>query len=90
MVENYQELANAIIVQASRDYIENVEILKSLNMIDTAKMNEIQKKKLNRKINAVEDDINEVKKFFRSNWCKMLTRLDPESILKRLESGVGV
>ena len=89
MVDNYQELANAIIVQASRDYIDYFEALKNLKMVDTSRLNDVQKKKLEGKINAAEADLNEVKRFFRSDWCKMLTELDPESILNRLEMEVA-
>ena len=89
MFENYQELANAIIIQASRDYIDYFEALKKLKMVDAGRLNKVQKSKLEAKIKAAEADLNEVKRFFRSDWCRMLTSLDPESILNRLEMEVA-
>lgn len=89
MVENYQELANAIIIQASHDYIYYFKALKSLKMIDTSKLSDVKKHKLEGKIKIAESDLNEVKRFFRSEWCRQLTNIDPEKILKRLDLEVA-
>lgn len=89
MVENYQELANAIIVQASRDYINYFMVLKELKKVDTSRLNDKQKKKLEGKINIAEADLNEVKSFFHSEWYKQLTNLDPNIILNKLEMEVA-
>ena len=89
MVENYQELANAIIVQASRDYIKYFVALKELKKIDMSRLKDRQKKKLEGKINLAEADLNEVKSFFHSEWYKQLTNLDPDSIINKLELEVA-
>ena len=55
--ENYEKLANAIIVQAVSDF---------------------------RKSGCYQTR-NSIKRFFRSDWFKVLTALDGEMLIKRLE-----
>ena len=55
--ENYEKLANAIIVQAVSDF---------------------------RKSGCYQTR-NSIKRFFRSDWFKVLTDLDGEMLIKRLE-----
>lgn len=85
MYQNYQELANAIIVQASHDYIVYYRVLKKLKLVNASRLNDIQKRKLEKKINAAQADLDEVRSFFCSEWIKQLTNLDPKSILNRIE-----
>lgn len=54
---NYEELANAIIIQATKDY---------------------------RNTNSPQVK-NEIKRFFKSEWFRMLTKVDGDMILKKLE-----
>ena len=84
MYQNYQELANAIIIQASHDYIVYYRVLKKLKLVNT-RLNDIQKRKLEKKITAAKADLDEVRSFFCSEWIKQLTNLDPKSILNKLE-----
>lgn len=85
MYQNYQELANAIIIQASHDYIKYFKILKKLKLVNASRLNDIQKRKLEKKITAAKADLDEVRSFFCYEWIKQLTNLDPKSILNRLE-----
>ncbi len=85
MYQNYQELANAIIIQASHDYIKYFKVLKKLKLVNASRLNDIQKRKLEKKINAAKADLDEVRSFFCSEWINQLTNLDPKSILNRLE-----
>ncbi|MGN0180782.1 MAG: hypothetical protein ACI4DY_15280 [Monoglobaceae bacterium] len=85
MNQNYQELANAIIVQASHDYIKYFKVLKILKLVNTSRLNDIQKRKLEKKIDAAKANLDEVRSFFCSEWSKQLTNLDPKSILNKLE-----
>ena len=85
MNQNYQELANAIIIQASHDYIVYYKVLKKLKLVNTGRLNDIQKRKLEKKITAAKADLDEVRSFFCSEWIKQLTNLAPKRILNKLE-----
>lgn len=85
MYQNYQELANAIIIQASQDYIKYFKVLKKLKLVNTGRLNDIQKRKLEKNITTAKADLDEVRSFFCSEWIKQLTNLDPKSILNKLE-----
>ena len=66
----YEELANAIVLQAVRDYREAV-------------------KKLSRGKNRdAQDTKDECLRFFRSKWFSLLTDLDPEFLIRRLDEEV--
>ena len=82
---NYQTLANALIIQASNDYIVYYKVLKKLKLVNTGRLNDIQKRKLEKKITAAKADLDEVRSFFCSEWIRQLTNLDPKSILNKLE-----
>ena len=58
MYENFELLANAIIMQAVKDYRHTYS----------------------------PQQRAEIKRFFRSDWFKVLTRVDGEMIIKRLEN----
>ena len=85
MYQNYQELANAIIIQASHDYIVYFKVLKKLKLVNASRLNDIQKRKLEKNITTAKADLDEVRSFFCSEWIKQLTNLDPKSILNKLE-----
>ena len=68
MYESYIELANAIIIQAVKDY--RIALRKIRNNI--------------KDILAHRDKKN-IEQFFGSEWFSMLTKLDPELLLKKLE-----
>lgn len=57
MYENFELLANAIILQAVKDYRHTYS----------------------------PQQRTEIKRFFRSDWFKVLTRVDGEMIIKRLD-----
>lgn len=60
-------------------------VLKKLKLVNTSRLNDIQKRKLEKKITAAKADLDEVRSFFCSEWIKQLTNLDPKSILNKLE-----
>ena len=67
----WESLANAIVAQASKDYVESLS-------------------KTNQKRTGKEKlDPEEIKKFFRSHWCEMLTDLDPEYLISELDKRVS-
>ena len=68
----YQVLANAIILQAVRDY-----------RLAKEKLAEDPKDKEKRK--AARSTIRKVEQFFRSKWFQQLTDLDGEDLLSKLK-----
>lgn len=66
--ELFQDLAQAIIVQAVKDY-RYVKIY-----LKKKPRNEVALKEKSR-----------IEKFFRSNWFNVLTNLDAEMLIKKLE-----
>ena len=66
MNQNYQELANAIIIRASHDYIVYYKVLKKLKLVNTGRLNDIQKRKLEKKITVAKAGLDEVRSFFCS------------------------
>ena len=58
----YEDLANAIIVQASKDYI---------GLLQGAKP-------------TTEVNIIETEKFFKSEWFRVLTKIDGETMMNKL------
>lgn len=69
--EPYQNLANAIVLTAVKDYRDALKRLK---------------KKPNNTIAAAERD--EIEAFFRSKWYSILTDIDPEYLIDRLNKEV--
>lgn len=68
----YTGLANAIILQAVKDYRD---VLKRLSRGRANKDAEIKKQ--------------EILNFFRSDWFGVLTEIDPEMLIRKLDEEVG-
>ena len=68
MDDNFENLANAIVLQAVKDYREAIKKLKK---------NPESKEAEGAKIG--------VELFFRSTWYELLTDVDPEMLLERLQ-----
>ena len=66
LTENYEDLANNIIIQAVKDYI----------------------RALRSKRDDRDDRIRELEKFFRSEWFRVLTKVDGEMLISRLKKEV--
>ena len=67
----YQNLANAIVLSAVKDYRDALKRLK---------------KKPNNKLAADEGD--DIERFFRSGYFAILTEIDPEYLIDRLNKEV--
>ena len=67
----YEELANAIVLQAVRDYRDAVKKLSR-----------------GRKNRDAQFTKEECLRFFRSKWFSLLTDLDPEFLIRRLDEEV--
>ncbi|WP_019543597.1 hypothetical protein [Selenomonas bovis] len=70
-IENYENLANAIVLQAVRDYRTALKLLK---MNPSNKSAKIEKENIER--------------FFWSDWYKVLTSVDGESLIRVLRKEV--
>lgn len=68
MIDRYQELANAIVLEAVNEYREAKKKLRKRSTNKEAKL-------------AIED----CEKFFRSGWFSILTSLDGEVLLTKLQ-----
>lgn len=64
----YQELANAIVVMAAKDYRHALRI-----------------QRRNPGSHAARMKIDEIERFFRSEWYMVLTAVDGESLISRLK-----
>ena len=72
-MDEYEKLANAIILQAVKDYRNALKALK--------------KRPGNISAKATKD---EVERFFRSGWYQMLTSVDGEMLIDRLQEEAGI
>ena len=66
-LDPYQELANAIVVMAAKDYRHALRIQYRNPDSQTARIK-----------------IDEIERFFRSEWYRLLTDVDGEMLIKKL------
>ncbi len=85
----YENLINAIILQAIEDYKEQYKVLQRHAQIDTTGYDNKAIKKYNRKLKRLEKKFDEVINFFYSSWFSMLVRVNPVAIIDKLEREVG-
>lgn len=85
----YHELANAIVIQAYKDYILFTKQLKRLQKTDTSGMDKKQLKKFEDKVKGVKAEIRSIEKFFYSRWYGCLTSVDPDIIMAKLKQEVA-
>ena len=66
-LDPYQELANAIVIMAAKDYRHALRI-----------------QRRNPDSQAARIKIDEIERFFRSEWYRLLTDVDGEMLIKKL------
>lgn len=71
-ITNYENLANAIILQAVKDYREA-----------------LKRNSRHSDRDVYRQDKEAIERFFRSSWFGVLTRLDPELLIKKLKAEVA-
>lgn len=71
MTDPYENLSNAIILQAVKDHREALRKHSKRSRYDPALQT-----------------INEVERFFRSEWFERLTSIDPEMLIRKLKAEV--
>ena len=88
-MESYERLANAIIIEAVKDYRKAIRFLK--HHPHTPELdNDPQQNALRDKVIKNENERGAVERFFRSGWFEMLSSLDGEVLLKKVcEMEVG-
>ena len=72
MNSNYENLANAIVLQAVNDYRKALRTLS-----------------LNPHNRSAQYERRSIEQFFRSGWFGVLTRLDPELLIRKLKAEVA-
>jgi hypothetical protein len=87
-MEPYESLANAIIVQAVKDYREALHFLKRhphTPDIDTEEAKEDKRKRaLREKIIQNEGERDDVERFFHSGWFESLSNLDGDALMRQV------
>ncbi|WP_138203666.1 hypothetical protein [Haloimpatiens lingqiaonensis] len=71
MDDKYEDLANAIVITAVKDYRD---VLKKLKKHPNS--------------SYLQHTKNEIERFFRSKWYSVLTDIDPEFLIKKLNEEV--
>lgn len=86
----YEELANAIVLQAVKDYRQAIHFLKrhphtpGLDTEDAK--NDERKRVLRDKIILNESERDDVERFFRSGWFETLSNLDGEVLMRQIRA----
>lgn len=75
-MEPYEDLANAIIVKAAKDYRKSLQTLKKKPHPHSKKA-----------INAVRMK-SDCERFFKGEWIKTLTNLDGETLMKEIRKNL--
>lgn len=86
--EGYENLANAIVLQAVRDYLPYYKELQRHKELRTEGLSEDGLKKYNRELKKLERQFDEIVDFFYSPWFTLLTGVSPEAILDKLDAEV--
>ena len=94
MVRPYELLANAIVVEAVREYVETVRMIKELRKESNEERRELQlqccllilygKPWKETKRYVLFRRLRKIESFIRSNWYRFLTDVMPEPVLKKL------
>lgn len=87
-MKHYEDLANAIIVQAVEDYRLAIQFLKlnphTLDLDTEEAKKDPEKRALRNRIIKNEGERDAVERFFRSNWFELLSNLDGAVLLHKI------
>ena len=86
--EGYENLANAIVLQAVRDYLPYYKELQQHKELRTEGLSDEGLKKYNKRLKTLERKFDEIVDFFYSPWFTLLTGVSPEAILDKLDAEV--
>lgn len=87
-MEPYEKLANAIVLQAVQDYRTKVKKLKKFMAKKPGC--DAEKEELDEKKKDVLREMQSIRRFFYSRWFEMLTNLDGDAIVQRLEKEANI
>lgn len=89
-MEPYKSLANAIIVQAVKDYREAIHFLKRhphTPDLDTEEAKSDKRKRILREnIIKNEGERDDIERFFHSGWFELLSNLDGNTLLRQVRN----
>lgn len=88
-IEGYENLANAIVLQAVHDYLPCYKALQQHKELRTEGLSDEGMKKYNKRLKKLERDFDEIVDFFYSPWFTLLTGVSPEAILDKLDAEVN-
>lgn len=88
-MDPYESLANAVIIQAAKDYRAGRRELKKLLSHEPVKKSgedeSVRWKKWNTRKTDVENNLSDLKRFFYSQWFTMLSSTDGPALYERLK-----
>ena len=85
LYDNYANLCNAIIIQATKEYRAGIEEISSLKSKLESSDNTKYKREIKERIMFLDTNQCSIEKFFHSAWFKMLTDVDGDYLLNRLK-----
>lgn len=85
-MDRYQNLANAVVVQAAEDYLQCRRRLKRLKSTDFSDIDEQKQENYEKQLVKVQGELNQLVDFFHSDWYRCLTTADPDLILEKLDT----
>ena len=89
-MEPYENLANAIILQAVKDYRQALRYLKRhphTQDLDSAEaMHDMRKRALRSMIIRKENERDEIEQFFRSDWFEVISNLNGEALQSKVRA----
>ena len=80
----YENLANAIIIQAAKDY---KSVVRQLKKTPVPEPNALKSEK--KEYEQLLTKKSEILRFFHSAWYMALTNIDPQIIIRNIEKEVG-
>ena len=87
-IEGYENLANAIVRTAVQDYLPYYKALQRHRELRTEGLSDQALKNYNKELRKLEKQFDELIDFFYSPWFTVLTGVDPQLILAKLEAEV--
>ena len=87
-IDAYENLANAIVMTAVQDYLPYYKALQCHKELRTEGLSDKALKNYNKELRKLEKQFDELIDFFYSPWFTVLTGVDPQLILAKLEAEV--
>ena len=82
--ECYENLGNAVVLQAANDYRDSCKKIRKLNKKNVAE-NSKEEKEIKTKIRIEEGNIYKIKRFMQSEYFSLFTNIDGSYLIDKLE-----